>query len=51
MGSINLKDVSKSFGETQVIPPLNLDNIDFVGLYRNEVLRRQAEQAGQKADA
>ena len=26
-------------------PPVNLDNIDFVGLYRNELARRQAEQA------
>ncbi|KPB02170.1 ATP-binding cassette domain-containing protein, partial [Ahrensia marina] len=25
MGSIILKDVTKSFGETQVIPPLNLE--------------------------
>ena len=30
-------------------PPVNLDNIDFVQLYRNELLRRQAE--AQKADA
>lgn len=26
-------------------PPVNLDNIDFVGLYRNELARRQAEQS------
>ncbi len=25
-------------------PPVNLDNIDFVALYRNELMRRQAEQ-------
>ncbi|MGV6804793.1 MAG: protein-export chaperone SecB [Ruegeria sp.] len=31
-------------------PPVNLDNIDFVGLYRNELARRQAEQ-GNKAEA
>ena len=42
-----VSDVTRDGG----FPPLNLDNIDFVGLYRNEVLRRQAEQAGQKADA
>ncbi|MEW2918644.1 protein-export chaperone SecB [Ruegeria sp. ANG10] len=30
-------------------PPVNLDNIDFVALYRNELLRRQAE--AQKANA
>jgi preprotein translocase subunit SecB len=42
-----VSDVTRDGG----FPPLNLDNIDFVGLYRNEVLRRQAEQAGKKADA
>ncbi|MEM1005350.1 MAG: protein-export chaperone SecB [Pseudomonadota bacterium] len=31
-------------------PPVNLDNIDFVALYRNELLRRQAAQA-EKTDA
>ncbi|WP_299081193.1 protein-export chaperone SecB [uncultured Ruegeria sp.] len=31
-------------------PPVNLDNIDFVSLYRNELGRRQAQQA-QSADA
>ena len=25
-------------------PPLNLETIDFVALYRNELARRQAEQ-------
>ena len=30
-------------------PPVNLDHIDFVALYRNELLRRQAE--AQKANA
>jgi preprotein translocase subunit SecB len=42
-----VSDITRDGG----FPPLNLDNIDFVGLYRNEVLRRQAEQGGQKADA
>ncbi|MBJ6371985.1 protein-export chaperone SecB [Sedimentitalea arenosa] len=32
-------------------PPLNLDNIDFVQIYRNELARRQAEQANQTANA
>lgn len=32
-------------------PPLNIDTIDFVSLYRNEIMRRQAAQAQQKADA
>ncbi|MFU8778014.1 MAG: protein-export chaperone SecB [Roseovarius sp.] len=32
-------------------PPLNLENIDFVQLYRNELVRRQAETAAPKADA
>ncbi|KUJ78043.1 preprotein translocase subunit SecB [Ruegeria marisrubri] len=31
-------------------PPVNLDTIDFVQLYRNELLRRQAAQA-QKSEA
>ncbi len=31
-------------------PPVNLDNIDFVALYRNELARRQAAQA-QKTEA
>ena len=30
-------------------PPVNLDNIDFVALYRNELMRRQAE--AQKTEA
>ena len=32
-------------------PPLNLDNIDFVQIYRNELARRQSEQQVKKADA
>lgn len=32
-------------------PPLNLENIDFVQLYRNEIARRQAEAGTQTADA
>ena len=28
-------------------PPLNLENIDFVALYRNEIARRQADAAAQ----
>lgn len=32
-------------------PPLNLDNIDFVALYRSELQRRQAAAASQAADA
>lgn len=34
-------------------PPLNLDNIDFLGIYRNELARRQAEAQApdQKTDA
>ncbi|WP_170481047.1 protein-export chaperone SecB [Ruegeria arenilitoris] len=31
-------------------PPVNLDNIDFVALYRNEIARRQAAQT-QKTEA
>ncbi|HBS48582.1 MAG TPA: protein-export chaperone SecB [Rhodobacteraceae bacterium] len=39
-----VSDVTRDGG----YPPLNLDNIDFVSLYRNELARRQAEK---KADA
>lgn len=41
-----VSDVTRDGG----YPPVNLDNIDFVGLYRNELMRRQAEQA-QKTEA
>lgn len=41
-----VSDVTRDGG----FPPLNLDNIDFVALYRNELARRQAAQAP-KADA
>ncbi|MDU8927961.1 protein-export chaperone SecB [Alisedimentitalea sp. MJ-SS2] len=37
-----VSDISRDGG----FPPLNLDNIDFMGLYRQEIARRQAE-AGQ----
>ena len=42
-----VSDVTRDGG----FPPLNLETIDFVQLYRNEVLRRQQEQGGQRADA
>ena len=38
-------DVSRDGG----YPPLNLDNIDFLALYRNEILRRQAAQQNGEA--
>ena len=41
-----VSDISRDGG----FPPLNLENIDFVALYRNEIARRQAENT-QKADA
>ena len=41
-----VSDVTRDGG----FPPLNLENIDFLSLYRNEVARRQAE-APPKADA
>jgi len=41
-----VSDVTRDGG----FPPLNLETIDFVALYRNEIARRQAE-AAQKADA
>lgn len=36
-----VSDVTRDGG----FPPLNLENIDFVALYRNEMARRQAEAA------
>ena len=42
-----VSDVSRDGG----FPPLNLDNIDFVALYRNELARLQAAQANQTPDA
>lgn len=42
-----VSDVTRDGG----FPPLNLDNIDFVALYRNELARRQAAQGEAKADA
>ena len=41
-----VSDVTRDGG----FPPLNLENIDFLSLYRNEVVRRQAENPP-KADA
>ncbi len=40
-----VSDVTRDGG----YPPVNLDNIDFVSLYRNELMRRQAE--AQKTEA
>ena len=34
-----VSDVTRDGG----FPPLNLENIDFIALYRNEIARRQAE--------
>ncbi|WP_298968812.1 protein-export chaperone SecB [uncultured Roseobacter sp.] len=42
-----VSDVTRDGG----FPPLNLENIDFLSLYRNELARRQAEEAPKKADA
>ncbi|MCG7623748.1 MULTISPECIES: protein-export chaperone SecB [unclassified Epibacterium] len=36
-----VSDISRDGG----FPPLNLDNIDFVAIYRNELARRQSEGA------
>ncbi|MGR3502104.1 protein-export chaperone SecB [Pseudaestuariivita sp.] len=37
-----VSDVTRDGG----FPPLNLETIDFVGLYRTELMKRQAAQAG-----
>jgi len=42
-----VSDITRDGG----FPPLNLENIDFVQLYRNEIARRQAEASTQTADA
>lgn len=41
-----VSDVTRDGG----FPPLNLENVDFLGMYRNEIARRQAENPP-KADA
>lgn len=38
-----VSDVSRDGG----FPPLNLDNIDFAGLYRQEIMRRSEEEGAQ----
>ncbi|MEO9779521.1 MAG: protein-export chaperone SecB [Sedimentitalea sp.] len=42
-----VSDVTRDGG----YPPLNLENIDFVQLYRAEIARRQQEQAAQPTNA
>ncbi|SFU13713.1 protein-export chaperone SecB [Sedimentitalea nanhaiensis] len=42
-----VSDVTRDGG----YPPLNLENIDFVQIYRAELARRQGEQGGQTANA
>ncbi|MCL4166466.1 UNVERIFIED_CONTAM: hypothetical protein GTU68_054563 [Idotea baltica] len=42
-----VSDITRDGG----FPPLNLETIDFVSLYRNEIARRQAEAGPEKADA
>jgi len=39
-----VSDVTRDGG----FPPLNLDNIDFVAIYRNELARRQTETAAEQ---
>ena len=41
-----VSDVTRDGG----FPPLNLDSIDFMQLYRNEVQRRVAENVKEKAN-
>ncbi|QUJ76174.1 protein-export chaperone SecB [Sulfitobacter albidus] len=42
-----VSDITRDGG----FPPLNLENIDFIQLYRNEIARRQAENTPPPADA
>ena len=41
-----VSDVTRDGG----FPPLNLENIDFMQIYRNEIMRRQAAAAEQKPE-
>ncbi|MFK7868204.1 MAG: protein-export chaperone SecB [Roseobacter sp.] len=42
-----VSDITRDGG----FPPLNLENIDFVSLYRNEIARRQAAEAKTNGEA
>lgn len=42
-----VSDITRDGG----FPPLNLENIDFMSMYRNEVARRQQSETPPKADA
>jgi len=42
-----VSDITRDGG----FPPLNLENIDFVSMYRNELARRQQEGSNAKLDA
>jgi preprotein translocase subunit SecB len=42
-----VSDVTRDGG----FPPLNLENIDFLSLYRNEIARRQSAETPKKMDA
>ena len=42
-----VSDITRDGG----FPPLNLENIDFIALYRNEIARRQAEAPAEPAPA
>ena len=42
-----VSDITRDGG----FPPLNLENIDFVSLYRNEIARRQAAEAAPQGTA
>lgn len=42
-----VSDITRDGG----FPPLNLEQIDFVGLYRNELMKRQAAQAAPNGSA
>jgi len=40
-----VSDITRDGG----FPPLNLENIDFMSMYRNEVARRQSEASPENA--
>lgn len=46
-----VRQVARNITADGGFPPLNIDTIDFMALYRNELARRVAEQGEQKHDA
>lgn len=41
-----VRQIARNMTADGGFPPINIDNIDFMGMYRNEIARRQAAQSG-----